>query len=113
MVWLLILWVKFMSGFCTAQEPTMPTNPFDGYRFQVTQSRQHATLINYTPEDSEEDSEDSDDDQTDSAYVSRTTLDALIPHFTQNNLHIYNYIDRLSQAHLCPILTPPDTHTNS
>ncbi len=112
MVWLLILWVKFMSGFCTAQEPTMPLNPFDGYSFQVKQTEQQAIVINYAPVDSEEDSEDSDD-LTDSVYVSKSTLEALIPHFTQNTLHIYNYQDRLSQAHLCPIITPPDTHTNS
>ena len=113
MVWLLILWVKFMSGFCTAQEPTMPLNPFDGYRFQVKQTDQQATLINYAPVDSEEDSEDSDDDLTDSAYVNKATLETFIPHFTQNTLHFYSYQDRLSQAHLWPILTPPDTHTNS
>jgi hypothetical protein len=107
MVWLLILWLKFMSACCTTQEPTLPINPFEGYRFQVKQTDQQATPINYAPVDSEEDSEDSDDDLTDSAYVDKVNLEALIPHFTQNPLHIYRYEDRLSQAHICPILTPP------
>ena len=111
MVWLLILWVKFMLAIGVAQEPTMPLNPFDGYRFQVKQTEPHATLISYAPVDSEEDSEDSDDELTDSAYVDKVTLEASAPHFTKKTLNIYCYQDRLSQAHLSPILTPPDTHT--
>lgn len=112
MVWLLILWIKFMAGFCMTQEPRLPLNPFDGYCFHVKQTSQHVNYINFAPVDAEEDSEDLDD-QTDSAYVNRVISNEFTPHFIQNTLHVFNYQDRLSQGHLCPILTPPDTHTNS
>ncbi len=113
MGWIFFLWIHLMAGFCTTQEFEQPINPFDGFSFQVTHQGQHTSdLINFAPFDSEEDSEDSDD-QTDSAYMTKDGQDPFLNSFSQNTQHIFAYRDYLSQAHLSPILTPPDTHTKS
>jgi len=113
MGWIFFLWVHLMTGFCSTQKLEQPINPFDGYSYQVKHQSQHAAdLINYAPFDSEEDSEDSDD-QTDSAYLTKDSQEPSLLNYSQNTQHIFAYRDHLSQAHLSPILTPPDTYTKS
>lgn len=110
MVWILILWVKLMAGLCATQDQRPLENPLEGYSFQTKQTKISSTTIHYSPENPEEDSEDTDD-ETDSAYMSTEHLGALIFDFFRSTCHFFVYQDRLSQAHINPILTPPDTYT--
>jgi hypothetical protein len=109
MAWMFLLWAKLMVGICVPQETMQLSNPLEGYSFQEKHTSQTTTAVNYNPEDSEEDSEDSDD-ETDTAFVNRENQVSMLPIFSQTMEHIYVYHDRLSQAHLSPIVTPPDTH---
>jgi hypothetical protein len=110
MAFILLLWAKLMAGIFVSQEPLQLSNPLEGYSYQVKQPNHSIAFVNFATEDSEEDSEDSDD-ETASAYVSRENLDSFIQHFSYQTEHVFAYQDRLSQAHLKPILTPPDVHT--
>jgi hypothetical protein len=110
MMWIFILWAKLVFGFCAKQELAQPLNPLEGYSIQEKHTSQTITDINYNPVDSEEDSEDSDD-ETDSACMNRENQASINLHFPQSPVHVFSYQDRLSQAYLKPIHTPPDTHT--
>jgi hypothetical protein len=107
---MLFLWTKLMVGMFASQEPIQFSNPLEGYSFHEKQTSQTITAVNYNPVDSEEDSEDSDD-ETDSACMNRENQESLHFNFPQATLHVFTYQDRISQAYIKPIHTPPDTYT--
>lgn len=112
MIWTFILWLNILQGFSGLQSQTITQNPLEGYTIQKTQESQIKDVITFAPIDSEEDSEDSDE-ETDSVIADKEFTSSTQLRFQPFPLHIFEYNDLLSQAHLNPILTPPDTRTKN
>lgn len=112
MVWTFILWLTSLQGFSGLQSQPITQNPLEGYTIQKTQESQTKDVITFAPIDSEEDSEDTDD-ETDSVIADEEFTSSTQLRFLPFPLHIFEYNHLISQAHLNPILTPPDTCTKN
>jgi len=117
MILTLILWLNILQGFCSLPDHmAVIRNPLEGYSVQVNNQNRSVDLVNDSTEGSKEDYEDTVDDNnddTDSSCINKDLISAIQTNLPKDVIHIFNYQDRLSQAHLCPIHTPPDTHTKS
>ncbi len=91
-------------------------NPLQGYSMQSERIWDSPNLFSKlaentrTDSDDKDDSEDHDDDVNETAYLNKVNQEGQLPAFNRNQLVIFAYHDRLSQAHTYPITTPPDTY---
>ncbi len=116
---IIIFWNVLISVAPSSQPESKYVNPLHGYHMQAksVDAHQHvfALIINEISSDSDDsdDSEDNDDNTDETAYIHKILIHSELVDLQRKQKSVFEYLGRLSQAHINPIITPPDSHTRN
>ncbi len=114
---IIILWNMLFAVVPASQDESPYISPLHGYivKAKSTDSPQHSQsdlTENFSSDsDDSDDSEDSDNDLNETAFLHKSLHNNHLPSLQRKQNSLFEYQDRLTQAHINPIITPPDTNT--
>ncbi len=116
MVWALLFWLNFFQAFGMKEEIRVIQNPLAGFTFSCANSQDYHKAAPIQLIEKEGDSKDTDekadtDDSTDPGNIELLHIHIEDTLFLSNKSNRFEYADRLSQAHVRQILTPPDYYS--
>ena len=120
MIRLIFIFWNVLLGVAPTSQPENPyVNPLHGYHIQAKSVETHAysfsQLKNEISNDTDDtdDSEDDDDNTDETAYIPKILVNRELVDLQRKQKSVFEYLSRLSQAHINPIIAPPDSHTRN
>ena len=116
---IIFLWNMLFAVVPASHDESPYISPLHGYivkakSIDAPQHSQSDLTENLSSDsDDSDDSEDSDDDLNDTAFLHKSLHKNHLFSLQRKQNSLFEYKDRLTQAHINPIITPPDTNTRN